>query len=185
MIAFLIRSGGGGRNAGHAAGFTVVELLLAMAILVVLLMAVALATQASMQTYNENTEITDVNQAVAVLLQRMTTEVRNCTSAATTAHSLSIMVPPDGTGRTEVQYELLNGDLHRRDFYPGHTDDQIVLPAAGPLLTTAFNLTEVDQTDPVTHLAYCQSLTITLTLKQGINSGGASASVCPRKNLPW
>jgi prepilin-type N-terminal cleavage/methylation domain-containing protein len=185
MIAFLIRSGGGGPNAGHAAGFTVVELLLAMAILVVLLMAVALATQASMQTYNENTEITDVNQAVAVLLQRMTTEVRNCTSAATTAHSLSIMVPPDGTGRTEVQYELLNGDLHRRDFYPGHTDDQVVLPAAGPLRATAFDVSRVDQTDPITHLTYCQSLTVKMTLRQGVDSTSATISACPRKNLSW
>lgn len=185
MIAFHKRSGRAGRDIARAAGFTVMELLLSMAILVVLLLAVAMATQGSMQSYNENTQITQVNQAVAVLLQRMSAEVRNCTSAATTAHSLSIMVPPDATGRTEVQYELLNGDLHRRDIYPGHTDDQIVLPAAGPLTVTGFNLSEVDQTDPVTHLAYCQSLTINMTLRQGINSATATASVCPRKNLPW
>ena len=95
------------------------------------------------------------------------------------------MVPPDATGRTEVQYELLNGDLHRRDFYPDHTDDQIVLPAAGPLSATVFNLTEVDQTDPNTLQTYCQSLTINMTLQEGHNSSSAVASVCPRKNLPW
>ena len=185
MSAITVGIGGAGRGSRTAGGFTIVELLLAMGILVVLLLAVAMATQGSMQSYNENSQITQVNQAVSVLLQRMTAEVRNCTSATTTAHSLSIMVPPDGTGRTEVQYELLNGDLHRRDFYPGHTDDQIVLPAAGPLAVTAFGLSEVDQTDPITHLAYCQSLTIQMTLKQGLNSASATASVCPRKNLPW
>jgi type II secretory pathway pseudopilin PulG len=185
MSATTLRISGAGRTGRMAEGFTIVELLLAMGILAVLLIAVATATQGSMQSYNENTQITQINQAVAVLLQRMTAEVRNCTSATTTAHSLSIMITPDAAGKTEIQYELLNGDLHRRDIYPAHTDDQVVLPAAGPLRATVFDISRVDQTDPVTHLTYCQSLTVKMTLKEGVNSASATASVCPRKSLPW
>jgi prepilin-type N-terminal cleavage/methylation domain-containing protein len=64
------------KNTGKKSGFGIVELLIAMAITAILLVAVAVAFQASMMSYRENEDIFKaVNRARQAML-RITTQLR-------------------------------------------------------------------------------------------------------------
>ena len=64
------------KNAGNKNGFGIVELLIAMAITAMLLVAVAVAFQASMMSYRENEDIFKAVNRARQALFRITTQLR-------------------------------------------------------------------------------------------------------------
>ncbi|MHC4087645.1 MAG: PilW family protein [Planctomycetota bacterium] len=64
------------KNTGNKSGFGIVELLIAMAITAMLLVAVAVAFQASMMSYRENEDIFKAVNRARQALFRITTQLR-------------------------------------------------------------------------------------------------------------
>ena len=78
-----------GRN-----GFTLVELLLALALMGILLASVAAAFHASIQSYEVNTTIADATQAARSIMDRLARDVRQAHSVTATTSSVT---PSDGS----------------------------------------------------------------------------------------
>jgi prepilin-type N-terminal cleavage/methylation domain-containing protein len=117
---------------GHRTGFTLVELLLALAITAILLTAVALAFNASVINYRENEDIFKAINNARQSLFRITSQLRTATLVDDTApanecsmRTAATMSHPSGENITyrydntaRVLYLITNDDL---------TDDDYVL----------------------------------------------------------
>ena len=62
-------------------GFTIAELILALAISAMLLAALAVAMNASFINYRENADLAEVNRTILPVLMRLTTEIRTAQAA--------------------------------------------------------------------------------------------------------
>lgn len=167
-------------RAGRA-GFTVVELLLAVTIMAFLMAALAFAMQGVLQAYNVNTEVAEVNQAARVILNRMMMEVRTANEVSNTATYLSILPPTNAQNITEIQYEFLNGALVRRQRVGATLSSIDLIPASDSVKVTAFAISRTKSVDGT----YTLSLTADLGLKVGANAIEVNASACPRRNMTY
>ncbi len=175
-------------------GFTVVELLLAVAIMAMLLASVAIAMQAALGSYRENEKIAEVMQMSRAVLNRMMSEVR--TADAVNSESpqhisiippLNSIIPPLNSEHvTEIEYELVDGALYYRRTVNGEEVTQTFISSDENVqiqftVTTPPELgTAVDE-EGVTY-TYIKSVTINLTLSSGSNTFKLTASACPRRN---
>jgi type II secretory pathway pseudopilin PulG len=167
---------------GGAAAFTVVELLIAVAIMAMLLAAVAVAMQGVLQCYGENGKIADVTQAARVVLHRMTMEIRTANEASTSSTRISII--PADPAVSEIVYELINGTLYRRQTVSGVTSSSELISAGGQVQVTSLNLSKVNGVDG--HgVSYTKSVTVKLTLRVDNSTLPVTASASLRRNMDY
>ena len=119
------------RQRPHRRAFTLVELLLAMAILAMLLASVGVAIHASLHSYVINDRISSLTQAARIVMARLARETRMAVDVDSTMTRLTITPPDDGMGLQKIEYELVGGELHYRRTVSGVTSDSILLGDGG------------------------------------------------------
>lgn len=91
-------------------GFTLAEMLMALAICAVLMTAAAFAVDASFTSFNKDMEATEMNQVARTILARMMKEIRAAYDVDSSESGLTIMF--DETGQNTVEYAYLSGQLY-------------------------------------------------------------------------
>jgi len=164
------------RNTRYKSGFTIVELLLALAITAILLAAVAVAFNASLINYRENDDIFKAINSARQALFRMTSQLRTAAAVdpASPANECT-MITADGDDITyrydsadDTLYLVTNDDL---------SDDDYVLCENVPAMTfTTDTVVRESQT-------IVKSVQISMTVASGGVQRKVSAAVVVRRNL--
>jgi len=164
------------KNTKYKAGFTVAELLLALAISAMLLVAVAVAFNASATNYRENEDIFRVTNSARQALFRMTTQLR------TANPEFGAVNPADPNNRCSL-HTATNQDIT----YEFRAADNKLY-----LITNA-DLKEYVLCDNVTAMTFtktptddgldCKSVQISITVVSGDVQRKISAAAVIRRNL--
>lgn len=170
---------------GPAKGFTLAELLIALAILALLLTSIAIAFQASMHNIQENERLSAATQAGRSVLNRITMEVRDgaAIDLSSPSNTLVIMLPDDGSGTDRrTRYTFGGGVLTRESLVNGAvTESQILLGNNDGATVSSFTVTIVTGLDWQKY-ACAKSVTLALDFAQDGLQTAVTASACPRKN---
>jgi prepilin-type N-terminal cleavage/methylation domain-containing protein len=165
-------------------GFSVVEVLIAVALMAVLITSVAAAVHAALQSYRENELITSMTQSARSILTRMMRDVRTADEVDSTSASLSILPPDDGSGVTLIRYELAGGTLFYRRTVGSTTTSEVLLAPEDQVSVDSFIVTR--QTGLRDTLIYTQSVTAQITFTAGAGrTFTVTASADPRRNQEY
>lgn len=151
-------------------GFTLVEVLVSLAISALLLVSLALAFNASAMNYQENQETVEVVSSARQALTRMTTQLR--TGGSISLGDSNSVCAFDTSGGQSISYEYESSD---DTLYLVDDDVQIVLCQNVTALNFAGTLTG-DATD-------YRSIQISMTVETGNTQYPLSAAVVIRRNL--
>ncbi len=160
----------------HGGGFTIVELLIALAIASMLLASIAVAINASIINYRENEDMFKVINSARQALLRMTTQLR-------TGDNVSVSEPNNRCSfftaeNKDITYEYRSADnklyLITNDDL---TDPDYVLCDNVTAMTFTKAFTD-DGTD-------CKSVQVSITVAQGNAERKISAAAVIRRNLDW
>jgi len=160
----------------YETGFTIVELLLALAIASILLAAVATAFNASIINYRENEDIFKVINSARGALFRLTSQLR-------TADAVDPTSPPNEcslitTDGDDITYQYNNGD---NKLYLITNDD-----LSDPDYVLCDNVTAMTFTKtPTDDGTDCKSVQISITVARGNVQRKISAAAAIRRNLSW
>jgi len=166
-------------------GFTIVEMLMALAILAMILSAVAIAMHASLQNYGENMEIAELTQTARVVLNRMMSEIRTADAIDSASQRFTIIPPqPDPGNLTEIEYVLDGGVLYCCRTVSGTQTTEPLIASDEDVQVTGFTITR--ETDiGGDDIEYTKSVTVQLDLESGGNIFSVTRSACPRRNLEY
>lgn len=171
------------RSARKTTGFSLVEILISLALMAALLTSVAAAIQASLQSYRENETITEASQTARSCLARMMREVRTADEVDSTSARLTILPPADGSGLTQIQYELSGGALYYRRTVGGTTTSQALLAATDDVRISSFNISRVTGSSGGT--TYTKSITARIGLAADGQNFYTTASASLRRNQEY
>ena len=161
-------------------GFTIVEILISVALLAALLAAVAAAMQASFQNYSENQKTTVLTQTARVVLGRMMREVRTAEAIDSTDTSLTITPPASGSGLEEIQYELSGETLYYRQTINSMTNTYVLLGGSSDVQVTSFSiLREIDEDE------HTLSVTVRLAFSVDGEELAVTATSAVRRNQTY
>jgi len=154
--------------------FTLVELLLGLALTAMLLAAVAVALHASLESYGENEKSAALTQTARSILARMMGEVRTAADIDSTENTLTIH--QDETGLNRVEYRLNTGTLQYGQTIDGVTDWYPLLAYDDDVSVTDFAVLreETPEGDPV-------SVTIRLVLAMKDRTFGMTTTAAVRR----
>jgi len=167
-------------NTQNRAGFSLVEILIAMALTAALLTSVAAAIQAALASYRENEAITEATQTARSCLTRMMREVRTADEVDSASGRLTILPPADGSGLTQLQYELSNGALYYRRTVGGTTTSQTLMATTDDVRIGTFNISSVTGTSGGT--TYTKSVTVKIGLTSDGKTFYTTSSASLRRN---
>ena len=125
--------------------FTLMEMLISLSILAMLLASVAAAVQASLSGHAANDRIAAATQTARVIMTRMMRQVRMADDIDSTSTQLTITPPDDGSGLTEIRYELSDGKLYLYRTVSGQTQSYILIGDESTIPECFFVLREDDQ----------------------------------------
>lgn len=171
------------------AGFSFVEILLALTILALLVSSMAVAFQASLRNCEENDRIASATQTVRSILNRMTSHIRSAEAVDLDAgdNELVIVLPTTGPDAREVRYaydpsahtllyqERVNGVL---------TEDQILYGDAPETAVTTF-AASIQTGKDWQGFTCAKSVTVYLAFTQDGRTTSVSASASPRRNQTY
>jgi len=152
------------------AAFTLVEVLMSLAISALLLASLAMAFNASATSYRENQATVEAVNSARQALVRMTTQLRTGSGIAITdANSICAF---DTAASQSISYEYSSGD------------DKLYLNSGGTQKTLCQNVTSMDfsgalAADPNDY----KSIQISMTVESGNTEYPLSAAVVIRRNL--
>jgi len=160
----------------HGGGFTIAELLIALAIASILLAGIAVAINASIINYRENEDIFKVINSARQALLRITNHIRTADAAdpASPANECSLIT----AGGDDITYQYNNGDnkLYLIDNVSGSS--YVLCDNVTAMTFTTQNFVE----DTVTKV---RSVQISITVAQGNAERKISAAAVIRRNLNW
>lgn len=166
-----------GRTNRFDNGFSLVELLIALAISAVLLVALAVAFQASVTNYQENEDIFNAVNTARATLTRITNHLR-------TASAISVTDPAEqcsfiASNGSDITYRYDNGDdkLYLVTNDDLGDDDYLLCDNV-----TAMSFSRQTDTDEL-GVEFVKSVQISITVTRGQNSKTISAAACVRNNL--
>ena len=162
-------------------GIGLAELLISVSLMAALLAAVAAAMNATFTGYSENEKISSATQAARSVLNRVATDVRRCEDATVTATSVTLVPVADGSGLTQLKYELLNGTLFYYRTVNGVTTTYTLLGSGDRAQVTAFVVNRVAGTDAGGQ-ACTTSVTVALTLTVDNRTLTVTTTADPRRN---
>ncbi|MDY7009651.1 MAG: prepilin-type N-terminal cleavage/methylation domain-containing protein [Planctomycetota bacterium] len=169
----------------HRRGFTIAEMLIALAILAMILSAVSIAMHASLQNYGENTKIAELTQTARVVLNRMMSEIRTTDAVDSASQRVSIIPPqPDPGNLTEIEYELDGGVLYCRRTVSGTQTSEPLIASDEDVQVAGFTITretDIDGDD----IEYTKCVTVRLDLQSSGNIFSVTRSACPRRNMEY
>ncbi len=163
------------------AGFTMVELLISLALMGAILAATAVAMQGVFMSYTENEKIASVTQTARVVLHRMMREIRTADAVTSTASSINIIPAANAENVEEIEYDLENGALYYRQTIGGITNSTLILDSTGDV--ELVGLTVARETGMEGQVSYTKRVTVQFVVRAGGNVLDVTASVCPRRNL--
>jgi len=160
----------------HKVGFTIVELLISLAITVLMLTAVAIAINASAMNYKENKSIFDTVNSARQALYRITTQLRTAEAVdPNTADNLcSFFQSADSNDFMTYSYDDSNDTLYLID---SSTSESYTLCENVTAMTFTKNSAVVDD------LTIVKSVQITMTVSDGNITQNFSAAAVIRRNL--
>jgi prepilin-type N-terminal cleavage/methylation domain-containing protein len=160
----------------YETGFTIVELLLALAIASVLLAAVATAFNASIINYRENEDIFNAINSARGALLRITSQLRTADAVDPTspANECTLIT----AGGDNVTYQYNNGDnkLYLIDGSPG---SPYVLCDNVTAMSFAKDTVIIESIEKV------RSVQVSITVARGNAQRKISAAAVIRRNLSW
>ena len=158
----------------HGGGFTIAELLVALAIASILLAGIALAINASVINYRENEDIWKVLNSARQALLRITNHIRTADAAdpASPANECSLIT---ATG-DDITYQYNNGDnkLYLIDNSSG---------SSYVLCENVIAMTFTKQTFVEDTVTKVRSVQVSMTVAQGNAERKISAAAVIRRNL--
>ncbi len=162
------------RAASIRCGFTIVELLLALAIASILLAAVATAFNASIINYRENEDIFKAINSARGALLRITSQLR-------TADAVDPNAPNNKCNfftadAEDITYEYRNAD--KKLYLITNSDGQEYVLCDNVTAMTFTKTPTDDGTD-------CKSVQISITVTRGNAQRKISAAAVIRRNLSW
>jgi prepilin-type N-terminal cleavage/methylation domain-containing protein len=157
-------------------GFTIIELLLSLAITALLLAAVAYAFSASVMNYRENEEIFQTVNKGRQALYRMTTELR--TAEAVDPNLVTTECSLITAGGADYTYRYNSGD---RKLYLITNDDPT--DADYVLCDNVTAMTFVKSTFVEESVTYVKDVQISMTVQSGDFARTLSAAAVVRRNL--
>ena len=162
------------RAASIRCGFTIMELLLALAIASMLLAAVAVAFNASMINYRQNEDIFKVINSARQSLFRMTTQLRtgDNVSVSDPNNRCSFFTAED----KNITYEYRSAD--KKLYLITNSDGQEYVLCENVTAMTFTKTPTDDGTD-------CKSVQISITVARGNVERKISAAAVIRRNLSW
>ena len=166
------------------AGFTLVEVMLSLAIMAVIMAAVGAAMHGAFLAYAENNKIAQVTQTARSVLHRMMQEVRTAEAVTSTATSVSVVPPDNAEGLSLIVYELTNGTLFYKRTVNGEVLTEPVVGAGDGVTIQNFTVWRETATDGE-GVEYTTRLTARLDISAGANRLDVSAAVCPRRNMTF
>ena len=166
--------------------FSLVELLLALALSAMLLAAVAVAMDASFTSSDQNDRIADTTQTARAVLGRIAHDIRTANDLQPTATTISIHPPqPNAYNLALIQYAYANGALtESQTDNNGVVTTTTLLDNTGDVKITGFAVTFTMGLD--SNLQPCtRSVTAHLTVTDGNQQFGVTASASPRRNQTY
>ncbi len=160
----------------HGGGFTIVELLIALAIASMLLAAIAVAINASIINYRENEDIFKVINSARQALLRITNDIRTADAAdpSSPANECSL-IAANGDDIT-YQYNNVDNKLYLIDNSSGSS--YVLCENVTAMTFTTQNFVE----DTVTKVRGVQ---VSITVAHGNAERKVSAAAVIRRNLNW
>ncbi|MHC4352953.1 MAG: prepilin-type N-terminal cleavage/methylation domain-containing protein [Planctomycetota bacterium] len=164
------------RETRYKTGFTIVELLLAIAIAGMLLVAVAVAFNASATNYRENEEIFKTINTARQALTRMTSQLRTATAVDETAPpNECTMLTADGSNIT-YRYDSGPGVLYLITLDDLTDSDYVLCENVTAMTCTKTAVVEAG-------LTKVKSVQISITVTSGNTQRTVSTAVVIRRNL--
>ena len=165
-----------GRFTRRAKGFTLVELLLSLAISAMLLAAAAAAFNASVTNYQENQEIYQALNNARQAMLRMTTQLR-------TGQAVTLDVPADPN---RCRFSTSDGEDITYEYQSDSHQLVLITNADGQEYVLCENVT--DQPDRPFFIktaiaGLCKSVRISMTVQSGNQTQTLSSAVVIRRNL--
>lgn len=160
------------QRTGHKSGFTIAELLIAVAIAGMLLAAVAVAFNASATNYSENEEIFKTINSARQALTRITSQLRTAAAVDPSAPSSECSFITSTGDDITYRYDSSQGKLYLRTNSGG---EEYVLCENVVAMNFSRTLTD-DGLD-------CKSVQISLTVSGGNEQRTVSAAAAIRRNL--
>ena len=160
------------KNRKFITGFTIAELLIALAITGMLLVAVAAAFNASIKNYRENEDLFKTLNNARQALIRMTTQMRTGTNFDTGEPNNKCSFDTAESNSITYEYRIADSNLY------------LITNSDGKEYVLCENVTAVDfgknLTDDLTDV---KSVQISITVASGGAQRTASAAVVVRRNL--
>ena len=159
------------RNKRHKAGFTIVELLMALAIGVMLLVAVAAAFNASAVNYQENEDIFNTINAARQALLRITSQLRTS-------------LPDPSAPSNECTLPTSGGDNITYRYDSGQNTLYLITNSDGQQYVLCENVAAMSFTKtPTDDGLDCKSVQISMTVASGNVQRTVSTAAVIRRNL--
>ena len=160
----------------HGGGFTIAELLIALAIASILLAGIAVAINASIINYRENEDIFKVINSARQALLRITNHIRTADAAdpASPANECSL-IAANGDDIT-YRYNNVDNKLYLIDNVSG---------SSYVLCENVTAMTFTKQTFVENSITKVRSVQVSITVAQGNAERKISAAAVIRRNLNW
>ena len=166
------------QNTRGKTGFSIVELLLALAIGAMLLVAVAVAFNASAMNYQENEAIFKTVNAARQALLRMTSQLRTADSVDLAAPDNQCNFFTGGAASEDLTYEFRDaGDAT----YPNTL--LLITNINGNAYVLCDNVTAATFTKATSNVIACESVQISMTVEHGDLQRTVSAAAVIRRNM--
>ena len=165
-------------------GFTLVEMLLALALGAMLLGSMGAAMKALLDGYQANDRIASVSQAARATLDHMMSDVRTASTVESTSSAMTIT--PAGQPTVQIQYQLdSDGKLYyRKTIAGGGTTSSVLLGGTGLVGVNTFAVAPLRLQDDLGQW-YTSAVTVRLVLQCGNETLAMTASACPRRNQEY
>jgi prepilin-type N-terminal cleavage/methylation domain-containing protein len=156
--------------------FTLIEVLMVLAILGALLAAMGTAMKGASENFADNTQIADAAQSARVVLGRITADMRMAGTLTWTAQKLTITPPAVVNGLTLVEYQVTGGVLNCDQTINGVVVHNALLGKNDNVVVDTFNIPTTIAGGPVT---------VQLGLHIGSNYFNVTSSTFPRRSMTY
>ncbi len=170
-------------------GFTLVEVLLSLAIMALLLTAAGVAVHASMMNHEESGELATAAQATRVLCERMARDCRTASAIDFSAPDDTLrLVPPTGDhGITQIEYAFdadQSALLYRLTTGEG-TEEHVLIGGEDDIEVSAFYVMHQTEWDAEAEEWYVRNVTMELTFSVDNQTFTVTASAVPRRSQSY
>lgn len=165
-------------------GFTLVEVLIALAIMAGLMTSVAAVVHASFVNYNENDTLAAVTQNARTILHRMMRDIRTAEAVNAWFNRVTIIPPADGSGLQQIEYEFDEEcALNYRRTVNGHTTDHVLMDRDSEVRLTFLGIQV--ETETVDEVTYTKTVTVMMNFRSKNQNFTMTASASPRRNQSY